>query len=172
MTTDNIVLLDDFTYSVPANAARCNDIAGFVSAHNYYVADNNLNTPQQFPGVSGGLRTYDESASEFIDGVILTLDLSFTVQNYWMAPASAEACEGQPNGRGCLYLTGGLIQNTRGAVGLSSGEGYIKRYAYDSNARVCPPPHYPTTGRYIKNRYYEVNPQVFEDIGTFFSELR
>ncbi len=172
VTTDNIVLLDDFTYSVPANAARCNDIAGFVSAHNYYVADNNLNTPQQFPGVSGGRRTYDESASEFIDGVILALDLSFTVQNYWMAPASAEACEGQPNGRGCLYLTGGLIQNTRGAVGLSSGEGYIKRYAYDSNARVCPPPHYPTTGRYIKNRYYEVNPQVFEDIGTFFSELR
>ncbi len=169
---DNIVLLDDFTYSVPANAARCNDIAGFLTALNFYVADNNLNTPQKFPGVWGARRTYDETASEFIDGVILTLNTSFTVQNYASGPNSSESCEGSANGRGCLYLTGGLIQETRGAVGLSSGEGYIKRYAYDSNARFCPPPHYPTTGRYVKNRYYEVNPQVFTDIGEFFAELR
>ena len=57
-------------------------------------------------------------------------------------------------------------------MGLTSGEGYIKRYAYDSNARFCPPPHYPTTGRYAKNRYYEVNPRAFEDVGTFFNDLR
>jgi hypothetical protein len=103
--------------------------------------------------------------------VILTLDRSFTVQNYRNGPRNAESCEGNPNGRGCIYLTGGLIQDTRGAVGLTSGEGYTKRYAYDSNARFCPPPHYPTTGRYAKNRYYEVNPRAFEDVGAFFSEL-
>jgi hypothetical protein len=172
VSNDNIVLLDDFTYSVPANAERCNDIAGFLSARNFYVSDNNLNTPQRFPGVPGNRRTYDDSGSEFIDGVILTLDRSFTVENYSAAPRASEDCEGRPNGRGCLYLTGGLIQHTRGAVGLTSGEGYTKRYAYDANARFCPPPHYPTTGRYEKNRYYDVNPRAFEDIGTFFAELR
>jgi hypothetical protein len=172
VSNDNIVLLDDFTYSVPANAGQCNDIAGFLTANNFYISDNNLNTPQRFPGVGGSRRTYDETASEFIDGVILALNTSFTVQNYWEGPRSSEDCEGRENGRGCLYLTGGLIQDTRGAVGLTSGEGYIKRYAYDSNARFCPPPHYPTTGRYSRNRYYEVNPRVFESVGDFFAELR
>lgn len=172
VSSDNIVLLDDFTYSVPANAAQCNDIAGFLSARNFYVADNNLNAPQRFPNAPGGRRTYDDTASEFIDGVILTLDQSFTVENYQGGPRDAEECEGRPDGRGCLYLTGGLIQRTRGAVGLTSGEGYIKRYAYDSNARFCPPPHYPTTGRYAKNRYYEVNPRAFDNMDAFFDGLR
>ncbi len=172
VTTDNIVLLDDFTYSVPANSDKCNDIAGFLATHNFYIADNNLNTPQKFPGVSGGRRTYDDTASEIIDGVILALDESFTVENYSGGPSDSEDCEGVANGRGCIYLTGGLIQKTRGAVGLTDGRGYIKRYAYDSNARFCPPPHYPTTGRYAKNRYYEVNPEAFEDIGAFFAEIR
>ena len=47
----------------------------------------------------------------------------------------------------------------------------MKRYAYDSNARFFPPPHYPTTGRYKKNCYYEVNPQVFGDVGEFFADI-
>ncbi len=170
-TSDNIVLLDDFTYSVPANTAKCNDIAGFLSSHNFYISDNNLNTPQRFPNVGGARRTYDNTASEFIDGIILALESSFTVENYWAGPKLSEACEGQANGRGCIYLTGGLIQDIRGAVGLTDGHGYIKRYAYDSNARFCPPPHYPTTGRYKKNRYYEVNPQVFGDVGEFFADI-
>ncbi len=172
VATSNIVLLDDFTYSVPANTAKCNDIAGFLATKNFYISDNNLNTPQQFPNVSGGRRTYDDTQSEFIDGVILALENSFTVENYWAGPSASEECEGQADGRGCIYLTGGLIQNVRGAVGLTDGHGYIKRYAYDANARFCPPPHYPTTGRYRKNRYYEVNPQTFEDVSGFFSEIR
>ena len=171
-SSDNIVLLDDFTYSVPANAEQCNDIAGFLANKNFYVADNTLNTPQLFPGVGGPRRTYDDTSSEFIDGVILALGQSFRVENYGLGPSASEDCEGQPNGRGCLYLTGGLIQAVRGVVGLTSGPGYIKRYAYDANARFCPPPHYPTTGRYRKNRYYEVNPQAFEDVAAFFAGLR
>ncbi len=172
VSDDNIVLVDDLTYSVPANAAKCNDIAGLLSARNVYISDNNLNAPQHLPGVPGGFRTYDETASESIDGVILALDQSFTVENFRGGPRDAEACEGRGNGRGCIYLTGGLIQKTRGAVGLTSGEGYIKRYAYDSNARFCPPPHFPTTGRYEKNRYYEVNPRAFDDVAAFFEGLR
>lgn len=170
VSSDNVVLLDDFTYSVPANAERCNDIAGFLSARNFYVADNHLNAPRGFPGAPMG--TYDETGSEFIDGIVLTLDKSFTVENYNQGPTNAQDCEAAPWGRGCIYLTGGLIQDTRGPVGLSNGRGYLKRYAYDSNARFCPPPHFPTTGSYAKNRYYEVNPDAFEDPGAFFGDLR
>ena len=40
----------------------------------------------------------------------------------------------------------------------SSGEGYVKRYSYDRCAVVNPPPYFPTTGRFLDNRYYELDP--------------
>ena len=172
VTSDNMALLDDFIYSVPANAELCNDIAGLLSKKNVYVANNSLNAPQKFEDVGGGYRTYDETTAESFDAIILTLDESFTVEKYDDGSKDAEPCEGLDKGRGCLYLTGGLIQETRGAVGLTTGQGYKKRYTYDSNARFCPPPHFPTTGAYRKNRYYSVNPGGFQDIGEFFAELR
>jgi hypothetical protein len=172
VSSDNIVLLDDFTYSVPANAARCNDIAGFLAAGNYYVADNSLNSPKVFPSEPGAWRTYDDTSSEFIDGIIMTLQTSFTAENWGSGPTAAEMCETTVWGRGCLYLTGGVIQQTRGAVGRVTGHGYLKRYAYDSNARFCPPPHFPTTGKYLRNRYYQVNSEAFQDKSIFFAELK
>ena len=56
------------------------------------------------------------------------------------------------------HITGGLIQNNRGAVGLTDGHGYVKRYSYDRCAIVNPPPYFPTTGRFLDNRYYELDP--------------
>ncbi len=104
--------------------------------------------------------------------MILALGTSFTVENWNSGPTDAEACEATPWGRGCLYLTGGLIQEERGPVGRTNGQGYLKRYAYDSNARFCPPPHFPTTGRYAKNRYFQVSPEAFENPGQFFADLK
>jgi hypothetical protein len=72
-----------------------------------------------------------------------------------------------PNGRGCLFLTGGIIQEARGAVGLSSVEGFSKRYSYDRCAVVNPPPYFPTTGRFNDNRYYELDPVGF-NVTTLF----
>ena len=54
-----------------------------------------------------------------------------------------EACEAKTWGRGCLYITGGIIQNTRGAVGTSAGTGYVKRYSFDACAATEPPPYLP-----------------------------
>lgn len=170
VSTDDITLLDDFTYSVPANAAKCNDIAGFITAHNFYIANNSINAPAQLG--SSTYRTYDDTGSEFIDGIILALATSFTVEDYDEGPTNMQACESTPWGRGCIYLTGGIIQDIRGAVGLTSGRGYLKRYAYDSNARFCPPPHFPTTGKFAKNRYFQVNPEAFDNPGTFFANLK
>jgi len=172
VTSDNITLLDDFTYSVPANAAKCNDIAGFITARNFYIANNNLNAPQRLPSWAGTYRTYDDTGSEFIDGVILAIGTSFTVEEYNQGPTNAQACESTPWGRGCIYLTGGIIQDIRGAVGLTSGRGYLKRYAYDANARFCPPPHFPTTGKFSKNRYFQVSPEAFSKPGVFFANLK
>ena len=78
-----------------------------------------------------------------------------------------EACEGSTFGRGCLYLTGGIIQATRGAVGRSTGTGYIKRYSYDQCGATQPPPYFPTTGVFAKGQYYQVDPAGFS-ISNYF----
>ena len=87
-----------------------------------------------------------------------------------LSPSNANDCEGTNNGRGCLYLTGGLIQESRGAVGLLSGEGFIKRYSYDRCSVSTPPPYFPTTGRFLDNRYYEIDPVRF-NVGALFAGL-
>lgn len=74
------------------------------------------------------------------------------------------------NGRGCLYLTGGVIQEARGAVGLLSGEGYVKRYSYDHCAETISPPYFPTIGRFKTNQFLELDPTGF-DIATLWRGL-
>ncbi|HEY5088257.1 MAG TPA: hypothetical protein VII66_12935, partial [Gemmatimonadaceae bacterium] len=74
------------------------------------------------------------------------------------------------NGRGCLNLAGGIIQEDRGPVGLSDGHGFAKQYSYDQCALYNPPPYFPTTGRYTDNRYYEIDPNGF-DVTSLYNSL-
>jgi len=78
-------------------------------------------------------------------------------------------CGAVTNGRGCFYLTGGLIQNNRGPVGTTAGTGFAKRYSYDHCAVVNPPPYFPTTGRFQDNRYFELDPVRFNVTNLFKS---
>ena len=123
------------------------------------VSHNLLNASQRPKGRLNHL-TYDDTKDEFFHGVILALDI-FTVEEYNLGSTNDESCETTVNGRGCLYLTGGIIQKTRGAVGTSSGFGYTKHYSYDGCASAQPPPYFPTTGRFSKGQYYQIDPVGF-----------
>ena len=166
--SDDIIIADDITYATDPGAGTCADILGIFSGDDVIIADNTINAPKR-PRDNWGYRTYDDTGSEFIHGVILALDI-FTVQNYWSGSTSAQWCENRRTGRGCIYLTGGIIQNTRGAVGLTNGAGYSKRYSYDLCAATAPPPYFPTTGHFVKGRYYEVDPVNF-DVASYFAML-
>jgi hypothetical protein len=167
--SDDIIIGDDLKYAIPPGSIQCigADILGLISAGNIVMSDNVLNTPQPwFP--SSGYHTYANTSDEFLQGVMLTLN-SFTAENYSTGPTSQEPCGTTAWGRGCLYLTGGIIQGTRGAVGTTGGTGYLKRYAYDQCAMQTPPPYFPTTGRFYRNRYYEIDPVGFNVAGFFAS---
>lgn len=164
--TGNILIGDDVVYASAGNG--CEDILGLFSGGDIAVVDNVLNTPQRTPE-STGFRSYDSTPSEFINGVLLTLN-TFHVQNFDDAPVNAELCETTWFGRGCLFLTGGIIQRTRGAVGTSGGTGYLKRYTYDACAFSNPPPYFPTTGHFARSRYYEVNPVGFS-ASSFYARM-
>jgi Tfp pilus assembly protein PilX len=179
--TGNIIIADNITYvtnaggTVPCNSAT-RDMLGIFSGGSVVVANNLLNAPWGTgPGVSGIVvsgthRTWAaRGAHEYIHGVVLALS-QFTANEYNRGPTNVEDCQGADNARGCLYLTGGIIQNSRGPVGITDGRGYTKRYQYDACAGSEPPPYFPTTGHFVRGHYYEVEPTNF-DIDTFWSLL-
>ncbi len=172
--TDDIIFLDDLTYATDPGLGTCEDLAGIFSGDDIRIAENPLTTPWR-PSNSFAPYTFDDTSSEFIHGVILALDI-FSVEGYWRGDGYAEPCEGQPRGRGCIYLTGGIIQNTRGPVGTiwggtgGAGAGYLKRYAYDPCAAQQPPPYFPTTGHFVKGQYYEIDPAGF-NITSYFGQI-
>ena len=166
--TEDIIIADDITYVTDPASQTCNDILGLFSKKQVMIADNTLNAPVK-PSSASSYLTYDDTKDEFIHSVVLALDI-FTVQNYDTGSNSTEKCESTTWGRGCLYLTGGIIQKTRGAVGTVNGTGNLKRYSYDQCAYEDPPPYYPTVGHFAPERTYEVNPNGF-DVDEYFQML-
>jgi len=77
--------------------------------------------------------------------------------------------------RGCLYVFGSIIQNSRVTVnsgsGGAGGYGYAKRYQYDICAVTNPLPYFPTTGRLIENKYYEHDPNHF-NVAALYQSLQ
>lgn len=170
--TGNIAIVDDLQYQTDAGSQTCNDILGLFAGNDVVLANNTINAPQRaYPSSSYSYysREPDKQYDEIIQAVILALDV-FTAEDYDEGSTSTEKCDTKSVGRGCLRLTGGIIQNTRGAVGLTDGHGYVKRYSYDACAASSPPPYFPTTGHFVKDRYFEVDPTAF-DIDDYFKLL-
>jgi len=160
--TGSVAILDDLRYASDPGLGTCGDMLGIISGHDIMVADNTINTPTYTNGSGGQMRMLDDTKDLYIHGVGMALNTSFGVEDYDTGPNNFSDCEGTNNGRGCLYLTGGIIQVSRGAVGLTDGHGYAKRYSYDRCAVVSPPPYFPTTGRFNDNRYFELDPVGFD----------
>jgi hypothetical protein len=170
-----VVLLDDIRYANDPVRGVCRDILGIIAARDVVIADNAINTP---PSVVPGNKTpqyysLDDTKDMYIHAVMMALKSSFRVEAYNLGPTDVNDCATATavvnNGRGCIYLSGGIIQLARGAVGTSGGTGYTKRYSYDRCAVVNPPPYFPTTGRFQDNRYIELDPAGFDHKAYFKS---
>lgn len=166
--SDDILIGDDLRYAIAPGGAPCqgSNMLGLLSPDSIRILENTINAPWNGSGTN---RNYDDTNDEYLQGVGLTLR-AFSVENYGGGATSGQNCQTTTSGRGCLFLTGGVIQDQRGAVGTTGGTGYIKRYAYDQCAFATPPPYFPTTGRFLRNRYYEIDPVGF-DVAAFFNSL-
>jgi hypothetical protein len=166
-----VVLLDDLRYSNDPVKGVCRDILGILAEKDVVIADNAINTPPPVVAGWGNPKYYslDDTKDMYIHAVMMALGTSFRAQNYSQGPTSGNDCNAIVNGRGCIYLAGGIIQQSRGPVGTSSGSGFTKRYSYDRCAVVNPPPYFPTTGRFQDNRYLELDPAGFDAVKYFKS---
>lgn len=75
-----------------------------------------------------------QSSDREIDAAILSNTGTFVVQNWTRGPSG---------GRGTLTVKGSIAQNFRGAVGLTSGQGYSKAYTFDASLATYTPPKFP-----------------------------
>jgi hypothetical protein len=167
--TGSVAVLRDMKYVTDPALNNCNaDMLGVISGHDILVADNALQDPLNVAGV--GFRNMDDTKDVFIDGVMMALSTSFGAETWTAGSTNTNDCGAVNNGRGCLFLAGGIIQEDRGPVGLSDGHGFAKQYSYDKCALYNPPPYFPTTGRYTDNRYYEIDPNGF-DVTTLYNTL-
>jgi hypothetical protein len=166
--TGNVAILRDTKYVTDPALNNCiADMLGIISGNNIFLADNALQDP---PKISSTYRNMDDTKDVYLQGVMMALNTAFGAEHYDGGASDANDCEKVNNGRGCLYLTGGVIQQQRGPVGTSNGTGYTKRYSYDKCALYNPPPYFPTTGRYTDNRYYEIDPSGF-DVAALYKSL-
>lgn len=127
----DIHITGDITYADdPITNPNSTDLLGLICDNNVIVDD--------------GAETDHGSSDLTIDATIMALK-SFTVQDY---------NSGSP--RGTLNIYGGIVQDTRGAVGTFStyngvnytATGYSKMYRYDDRLKSRWPPGYPVINSY------------------------
>jgi cytoskeletal protein CcmA (bactofilin family) len=180
----NIIFADDATYYQNPATRDCQfgDIAGWFSGQSIIFANNTLNAPQTVntnmswaSGTSSttGVRSYGATIDETIHGFFLSLK-TVGAERYDLGNMAAQVCTSGGSstvGRGCLNTYGGLIEGNRGAVTQTGGggaTGYAKRYQYDACGATYPPPYFPTTGVFAKNRFIEMDPVRF-NVANWFS---
>ncbi|KAA3618076.1 MAG: DUF4900 domain-containing protein [Calditrichaeota bacterium] len=128
LASDNINIVDNILYhdsgagGIPSTSST--DVLGLISVKNIVIAD-----------------TYANRSDCIVNGAMLALGTSFTVENYYSG-----------SHRGTLSIYGSLSQKIRGPVGTFSSwggsTGYSKNYHYDQRLNAMIPPYFPTTGQY------------------------
>ena len=172
----NVLLADDLIYvTAPGSIPDCNqngdvwaDMLGVLTSQFFVIEDNSVNSPFQ-AGTAAYVKGYDETADETIHGAVLTLN-SVMSEALGTGSDNSEVCAGNPVGRGCFNMVGAAIQGKNAArmQGSPGGAtGWNPQWTYDRCDGIKGPPYFPTTGRYYKNRYYEIDPVGFTVAGWF-----
>lgn len=192
-----ISLADDLLYTTTpgVDCTETGDVLGVTTPEVVPIADNNVNNPFQVGPVplnvpvgaaarlQGPVGLFDDSPdSENYHMFIFTLK-QFYGENVWSNPSTynpgaslaGERCPAQPIAKsGCVRVSGGIIQDDVGAPTFSGSSGWAEQHTYDKCGVSSPPPYFPTTGRYLQNRVYEIDPVWLNKIGVaaFFRELQ
>ena len=198
--TGNIVMSDDLLYTEApgTDCTATGDIFGSIASQNVVIEDNNMQTPFAVSGkIYGGYSsTTDANYNMFLlaagnggttgnwygEGVVPPWNY-YTLfpgqepnspNGTWDISAINQKCGTAVNG--CVRVTGGLGQ---GRVDYATyyGSGYYgwaEAHTYDACGATNPPPYFPTTGRFIASRYYEIDPVWLNNLGiaNYFTNLQ
>jgi hypothetical protein len=179
----NISLADDLLYTVlpGTDCSENGDMLGVTTPEVVPIADNNVQNPFRVNNTAVGL--FDDSPdNENYHMFIFTLK-QFYGEDVWSNPTTYDAgtsiagerCAANTTAKsGCVRVSGGIIQDDVGAPTFSGSSGWAEQHTYDKCGITVPPPYFPTTGRYLQNRIYEIDPVWLNQIGVaqYFRELQ
>jgi hypothetical protein len=109
-TPNTLVVLDDLRYANDPARGVCIDIFGMIAGGNVVLANNALLAPVYIRTSTPLLRSLDDTPDTHLHSVIMALGTSFGAEDYDQGPNDGIDCQSTDNGRGCLYLTGGVIR--------------------------------------------------------------
>ena len=100
------------------------------------------------------------------------------VENYNGGPTTIPAvlCQGNSQSGGCINQTGGVITKNLGITYGGPGTGLRENRTVDPcQLTNHKPPFFPQTGRYLDNKYYEIDPTqiaTWTQVKNFYARLR
>jgi hypothetical protein len=172
-----VLYIDDLVYAQDPSTVLCANLLGVLADGNQMIADNAINSPQRaavgFPyrwtdGNDNGMLT----SQDFVfHGVMMSRTGTIGVENYGSHAEHLHTCGAANSGRGCIRQAGGVIQNQISATFTNSGDGYGENRSVDQCMTQESPPYFPVTGRYLDNRFYEMDPARF-NVATLFQTLQ
>ena len=194
--TGNVVMADDLLYQNPpgTNCGSTGDIFGAIATRDVVIEDNNLQTPFRVNNVIFG--GYDDTNDANYNMFFLAAGNGTSTGNWYGenynavgsatpdlgwgnvtdASGVSQRCGGSGGAsNGCVRVTGGLAQGrVDGWTYNPSNFGWAEAHTYDQCGAINPPPYFPTTGRFIPSRYYEIDPVWLNSVGiaNYFTRLQ
>lgn len=141
------------------------DIIGLFSGSYVMYSDNSLATPQRRMNNAGNGWNARKDLDPSSGRPDITIHASILALKSVAAENSNAPGGSQPYvDRGTTRLIGGTIESRTGQTGTMSGStlhGYHDDLSFNRCALKYPPPYFPTTGRWTRTQFYEVNPLTF-----------
>lgn len=176
----NVIFVDDLLYDQDPAVVTCRNFLGVIARDQIMIADNPMNRPRALP--DGTVRFLAPNLHFMLNAVAMSLTGDFGVEGWNSGPSIGSGtqqtlCVGTSVSGGCISQTGGTI-NKRFVNATTGGAGR----GLKENRSVDPcqltnrkPPFFPVTGRYLDNKYYEIDPNQIEtasDVRTLYQRLR
>lgn len=170
-----LTFVDDLKYVTPPNTpgapcdAETSNMLGVIAVGDVMVEDNALHRPVRLlHRASNNVFFASGTGPHFqLHGVLMSLTGTVGVNAFGAGPSvAASACLGVAAfSGGCINQVGGVIQQaisaTTSGVVNGQGTGFAENRETDRCMLEASPPYFPTTGRFVLNRYFESDPARF-----------
>jgi hypothetical protein len=165
------------TYDQNPVSSICRNFLGIIGRDNIMITNNSMNRPKSI-NTSGAAHLMG-TPHYTLHGITMSLTGTVGVESYagnlqTSPPITCGA--GNTTSGGCINQTGGVIEQVISATYAGSGTGLRENRTVDpcqkTNRR---PPFFPQTGRFLDNKYYELDPvniESPEQIRVLFNSLR
>ena len=181
--TKDVNIIAPLVYDQVPNASTslCRNFLGIIAGQNVLASNNTLQRPRILPS---GATVWLGTPNFQLHAVAMALNGTVGIEDGYNYPTTTPlgptspiaVCGAFTQSGGCINQIGGVIEQYISVTYTGNNNGYRENRAVDpcqkTNQR---PPFFPATGRYLDNKYYEIDPTLVDSwtkVKYFFESLR